>query len=107
MRGYRDLPAWMRVHGTLAAVGVEGTGAYGAELARVLTAAGATVIDVDRPDRKIRRMRGKSDPIDAYAATTAVPAWPPVSPRAATAWWRRSACCGSRGAARSRPAPRR
>lgn len=72
MRGYRDLLAWMRVHGTLAAVGVEGTGAYGAELARVLTAAGVTVIDVDRPDRKIRRMRGKSDPIDAYAAATAV-----------------------------------
>ncbi|MFE7044986.1 IS110 family transposase, partial [Streptomyces atratus] len=50
----------------------EGTGAYGAELARVLTAAGITVIDVDRPDRKTRRMKGKSDPIDAYAAATAV-----------------------------------
>jgi transposase len=62
----------MRSHGTLAAVGVEGSGAYGAELARVLTAAGVTVVDVDRPDRKTRRMRGKSDPIDAYAAATAV-----------------------------------
>ncbi|MGW2770075.1 IS110 family transposase, partial [Streptomyces sp. NPDC001275] len=31
-----------------------------------------TVIDVDRPDRKMRRLRGKSDPIDAYAAATAV-----------------------------------
>lgn len=72
IRGYRDLLAWMRSHGTLAAVGVEGTGAYGAELARVLTAAGVTVVDVDRPDRKTRRMRGKSDPIDAYAAATAV-----------------------------------
>ncbi|ROR42138.1 IS110 family transposase [Kitasatospora cineracea] len=70
--GYRDLLEWMRSHGTLAAVGVEGTGAYGAELARVLTAAGTTVVDVDRPDRKTRRMRGKSDPIDAYAAATAV-----------------------------------
>ncbi|GAA1501978.1 IS110 family transposase [Kitasatospora kazusensis] len=70
--GYRDLLDWMRSHGTLAAVGVEGTGAYGAELARVLTAAGVTVIDVDRPDRKTRRMRGKSDPLDAYAAATAV-----------------------------------
>jgi transposase len=72
IRGYRDLLDWMRSHGTLAAVGVEGTGAYGAELARVLTAAGIAVIDVDRPDRKTRRMRGKSDPIDAYAAATAV-----------------------------------
>ncbi|MFE4961261.1 IS110 family transposase, partial [Streptomyces sp. NPDC056653] len=72
IRGYRDLLDWIRSHGTLVAVGVEGTGAYGAELARVLTAAGITVIDVDRPDRKTRRMKGKSDPIDAYAAATAV-----------------------------------
>lgn len=72
IRGYRDLLDWMRTHGTLVAVGVEGTGAYGAELARVLTAAGVTVVDVDRPDRKTRRMKGKSDPIDAYAAATAV-----------------------------------
>ncbi|MFJ5879947.1 transposase [Kitasatospora cineracea] len=70
--GYRDLPAWMRSHGALAAVGVEGTGAYGAELARVLTAAGTTIVDVDHPDRKVRRLRGESDPIDAYAAATAV-----------------------------------
>ncbi len=42
----------MRSHGAVTAVGVEGTGAYGAELARVLTAAGVTVVDVDRPDRK-------------------------------------------------------
>ncbi|MFE1321934.1 IS110 family transposase [Kitasatospora phosalacinea] len=70
--GYRDLLAWMRSHGTPTSVGVEGTGAYGAELARVLTAAGTAVVDVDRPDRKTRRMRGKSDPIDAYAAATAV-----------------------------------
>lgn len=72
IRGYRDLLDWMRSHGTLVAAGVEGTGAYGAELARVMTAAGVTVIDVDRPDRKTRRMKGKSDPIDAYAAATAV-----------------------------------
>lgn len=71
-RGYRDLLDWTRAHGTLTVVGVESTGAYGAELARVLTAAGVTVIDVDRPDRKTRRMKGKSDPIDAYAAATAV-----------------------------------
>lgn len=72
IRGYRDLLDWMRGHGTVTAIGVEGTGAYGAELARVLTAAGVTVVDVDRPDRKTRRLKGKSDPIDAYAAATAV-----------------------------------
>ncbi|QIZ34318.1 IS110 family transposase [Saccharopolyspora sp. ASAGF58] len=70
--GYRRLLEWMRSHGQLVAIGVEGTGAYGAELARVLTASGITVIEVDRPDRKTRRLKGKTDPIDAYAAATAV-----------------------------------
>jgi transposase len=70
--GYRSLDRWLRSHGTVVAVGVEGTGAYGAELARTLTQAGLRVVEVDRPDRKARRMHGKSDPIDAYAAATAV-----------------------------------
>ena len=69
--GYRALLAWMRRHGTLALVGVEGTGSYGAGLARFLTATGVTVIEVDRPDRKARRGHGKSDPIDAEAAARA------------------------------------
>jgi transposase len=72
--GYRHLHQFLNSHGRLLAVGVEGTGAYGAGLARHLAAAGATVIDVDRPDRKTRRAKGKSDPIDAYAAATAVAA---------------------------------
>ncbi|OMH22907.1 IS110 family transposase, partial [Tersicoccus phoenicis] len=70
--GYRQLLSWLGSHGAVAAVGVEGTGAYGAELARVLARAGLRVVEVDRPDRKTRRMKGKSDPIDAYAAATAV-----------------------------------
>jgi transposase len=70
--GYQALLDWMRSHGTIIAVGVEGTGAYGAELTRTLTHAGITVVDVDRPDRKARRAQGKSDPIDAYAAARAV-----------------------------------
>ena len=70
--GYRQLLAWAGEHGEATAFGVEGTGAYGAGLARYLRAAGQTVIEVDRPDRKTRRQRGKSDPIDAYAAAAAV-----------------------------------
>lgn len=70
--GYRNLEGWLRSHGTVSAVGIEGTGAYGAELARTLTRSGFKVIEVDRPDRKTRRLRGKSDPIDAYAAALAV-----------------------------------
>jgi transposase len=70
--GYRALAAWLSRHGVVAAVGVEGTGAYGAELARFLAEVGLTVVEVDRPDRKVRRMKGKTDPIDAYAAAAAV-----------------------------------
>jgi transposase len=52
----------------LARVGVEGTSSYGAGLTRHLRQAGVTVVEIDRPDRRTRRARGKSDPIDAYAA---------------------------------------
>ena len=70
--GYRRLLDWLRSHGEVLAVGVEGTGAYGSELGRYLRTNQITVIDVDRPDRKARRANGKSDPVDAYAAATAV-----------------------------------
>lgn len=71
-QGYQRLLDWLRSHGEVLAVGVEGTGAYGAEIARFLTANEVTVVEVDRPDRKARRDNGKSDPIDAYGAATAV-----------------------------------
>ena len=69
--GYRSMLRWMRGHGVLVRVGVEGTGSYGAGLARYLHTAGVTVIEVDRPDRKARRTHGKSDPVDAEAAARA------------------------------------
>jgi len=65
--GYAALLAWLGSLGPLELVGVEGTGMYGAGLTRVLQAAGVTVVEVDRPDRKARRFQGKSDPIDAFA----------------------------------------
>jgi transposase len=70
--GYRGLLVWLQAHGTLESVGVEGTGSYGAGLCRHLLAAGVDVIEVDRPDRKTRRAKGKSDPIDAECAARAV-----------------------------------
>jgi transposase len=70
--GHRRLLAWLREFGALRQVGVEGTGSYGAGLARQLRAAAVCVIEVDRPDRKTRRAKGKSDPIDAYAAARSV-----------------------------------
>jgi transposase len=71
MAGYRQLLVWMRRHGTLARVGVEGTGAWGAGLARRLRGEGVEVIEVDRPNRQVRRRRGKSDTTDAEAAARA------------------------------------
>ena len=70
--GYRALIGWLRSHGHVVQVGVEGTGAYGAGLARAMRVAELTVIEVDRPDRKARRDQGKTDPLDAYAAARAV-----------------------------------
>lgn len=70
--GYRSLLDWISSIGSVTGVGVEGTGTYGAQLGRVLTAAGLVVIEVNRPDRATRRADGKSDPIDAYAAAQAV-----------------------------------
>lgn len=72
LSGCRQLLSWLRRHGQVQAVGVEGTGSYGAGLARLLTARSVPVIEVDRPDRKARRARGKSDPVDAESAARAV-----------------------------------
>ncbi|HEY2791593.1 MAG TPA: IS110 family transposase, partial [Micromonosporaceae bacterium] len=69
--GYRALLGWLRGFGRLMRVGVEGTGSYGAGLARHLSDQGLTVVEVDRPDRKTRRRQGKSDPIDAISAARA------------------------------------
>jgi transposase len=70
--GHAQLLQWLRSFGRLHAVGVEGTGSYGAGLSRHLHAAGVRVIEVNRPDRRQRRLLGKSDPLDAYAAADAV-----------------------------------
>ena len=71
-QGYAQLLAWLGSFGRLHAVGVEGTGSYGAGLTRHLHGAGVRVVEVTRPDRQQRRLRGKSDPLDAYAAAEAV-----------------------------------
>jgi len=70
--GYQALHSWLEEHGAVDAVGIEGTGTYGAGLTRRLSAAGLAVREVNRPDRAARRMHGKSDPLDAEAAARAV-----------------------------------
>jgi transposase len=62
---------WAERLGPVAKIGIEGTGTYGAGLARFVRAYGLEVIEVDRPDRRTRRCLGKSDPIDAHAAARA------------------------------------
>ena len=69
--GYAGLLAWLRGHGVLARVGVEGTGSYGAGLARFLASQDVPVLEVPRPDRQRRRRRGKSDAVDAVSAAIA------------------------------------
>jgi transposase len=71
-RGYSQLLGWMRRFGTVARVGVEGTGTYGAGLCRYLVDHGVEVIEVNRPNRQRRRLQGKSDTVDAEAAARAV-----------------------------------
>ena len=69
--GYARLLAWLRGFGTVHLVGIEGTGSYGAGLARHVAAAGIRVVEVDRSDRQDRRRQGKSDPLDAVSAARA------------------------------------
>ena len=78
--GYARLLGWLGGFGTVALVGIEGTGSYGAGLARHVTAAGIRVVEVDRSDQD-RRRQGKSDPLDAVSAARA--AHPSRSPRPA------------------------
>jgi len=89
--GYAQLLDWLGGFGTVALAGVEGTGSYGAGLARHLAAAGVQVVQVDRADRQDRHRQGKSDPAMRSARRG------PRSPgghrgcrRAATGRWRRS-----------------
>jgi transposase len=70
--GYRQLSRWLTGFGQVAAVGVEGTGSYGAGLTRHLVAQQLKVVEVNRPNRQLRRRRGKSDTVDAEAAARSV-----------------------------------
>lgn len=70
--GCRELVAWLRELGPLDRVGVEGCDADGAGLARLLRSENVGVVEICRPNRQMRRRRGKSDLLDAEAAARAV-----------------------------------
>ena len=69
--GYSGLLGWLGEFGTVCLVGIEGTGSYGAGLARHMSAAGVRVAGAGRSDRQDRRRQGKSDPLDAVSAARA------------------------------------
>ncbi len=76
----RHLPSQQRQHrfrpaagldhapGPRMVVSIEGTGSYGVGLDRAAAAAGLIVVECERPNRKARRGKGKSDTIDAHLA---------------------------------------
>ncbi len=70
--GYEQLGDWLGSQGRVVGVGVEGTGSYGAGLTRHLTSIGFEVVEVNRPNRQLRRRLGKTDTTDAEAAARAV-----------------------------------
>src|SRR5215211_326964 len=65
--GFAALTTWATSYGPLGPIGIEGTGSYGAGLARWLRTHGLMVVEIDRPDRRDRqgrRRHGKSDPTE-------------------------------------------
>lgn len=67
-RGYRRALALAQAHAAgVRAFAIEGTGSYGAGLARFLAEHGERVHEVERPARA-RRQRGKTDVLDAIRA---------------------------------------
>lgn len=70
--GYEKLLIWAQSFGRLDRAGIEGTGSYGAGLTRFLEEKGIAIIEINRPNRSRRRLRGKSDPTDAESAARSV-----------------------------------
>lgn len=76
--GYASLLGWLAGFGTVALVGIEGTGSFGAALARYMAADGIRIVEVDRADRQLRRAK-----LVISAATLPQCGTCPMGPRAA------------------------
>jgi len=86
--GFRQLRDWATSSGQIIAFGIEGTGSSGAALTSFVQRDGHRVIDVSRPDRRMRRLVGKSDTLDAENAARAIrPGLPQQNLRPPTARW--------------------
>ena len=106
--GYDDLTLWIRELGEPIAVGIEGTSSYGAGIARHLRHLKITVVEVPRPNRKLRRSAARAIP------STPKPqlgqSWHAINspnPNTATVPSKRSAHCVSPDPALSKLRPHR
>lgn len=70
--GYTQLIDWAVAFGGEITFGIEGTGSYGAGLTAAVRRRDIGAIEVIRTDRRDRRLRGKSDTIEAENAARAV-----------------------------------
>lgn len=66
--GYTAAIKYLTSLGPVERIGVEGTASYGAGFTRAVIAAGIEVVEVTRAVKSTRRLKGKSDPLDAYSA---------------------------------------
>lgn len=91
-QGYTALLGWLDSFGPVTKIGIEGTGSYGAGLARTAARHGLAVVEVDCPNRQDRYRFGKSDTVDAVsAARAALSGQRRGCPKAGRARWKR---CG-------------
>lgn len=67
-KGIKELVYWLCSQGCVLAVGIEGTGSYGKNIAQKLQEMQIRVIEVTHPVKSMRRSRGKSDELDAQMA---------------------------------------
>ena len=67
-QGYAALLEWASALGPVAGMAIEGTGSYGAGLARFLRQRDVRIIEVHGADRRSRRRDGKDDTLDAENA---------------------------------------
>ncbi|WP_353454399.1 IS110 family transposase [Mycobacterium intracellulare] len=69
---YAELITWASRLGHILTFAIEGTGSYGAGLTAAVRRSDIGVVEVMRTDRRDRRLRGKSDFLDAENAARAV-----------------------------------
>jgi transposase len=69
--GYRKIVDFITGYGSVSAVGIEGTGTYGAELAKILRGEELSVLR-ETAQPRCAPAEGKSDPLDAYQAAQSI-----------------------------------